>query len=416
MSYMMPKYDTPFLTMAAQNIAQGLERQGANRQRQQMGMLAGKANMGDQMALQELYMYSPEMASQIQLSQEQAAKDRQQAAMAQQEKIRGKKIEFQKLAREILPQAAKIEDPAQAAQFFNQQLSPFEDIYDVERIGMEYTPEFHQQNIAAHSEAATGPFEGTGLSAQAWNIVLDESKRGTPEFKAAKATLQQPRYIQTDQGTMVIKGHDVEDIIGGKAPLPPEAQGEVSVAEEVVTEEGPTAEIVKGTEKEKKYTQDEARAYGFAARMLQAQNEIDQLPEDYNPASLMEAGRLPVGQTLANMMASEEYQKYEQAKRNWITANLRKESGAVIGVEEMEQEEIKYFPQVGDSRDVIEQKARARKAAEESMIKASARTAEDIRSAAKIGSQKGPKEGEIINHPEYGRLVRRGGKWQKLNP
>jgi len=416
MSYMMPKYDTPFLTMAAQNIEQGLERRGANRQRQEMGMLAGKANMGDQMALQELYMYSPEMASKIQSSQEQAAKDRQQAAMAQQEKIRGRKIEFQKLAREILPQAAKIKDPAQAAQFFNQQLSPFEDLYDVERIGMEYTPEFHQQNIAAHSEAATGPFEGTGLSAQAWNIVLDESKRGTPEFKAAKATLQQPRYIQTDQGTMVIKGHDVEDIIGGKAPLPLEAQGEVSVSEEVVTEEGPTAEIVKGTEKEKKYTQDEARAYGFAARMLQAQNEIDQLPEDYNPASLMEAGRLPVGQTLANMIASEEYQKYEQAKRNWITANLRKESGAVIGVEEMEQEEIKYFPQVGDSRDVIEQKARARKAAEESMIKASARTAEDIRSAAKIGSQKGPKEGEIINHPEYGRLVRRGGKWQKLNP
>ena len=80
----------------------------------------------------------------------------------------------------------------------------------------------------------------------------------------------------------------------------------------------------------------------------------------------------------------------------------------------MEQEEIKYFPQVGDSRDVIEQKARARKAAEESMIKASARTAEDIRSAAKIGSQKGPKEGEIINHPEYGRLVRRGGNARGL--
>jgi len=150
MSYMMPKYDTPFLTMAAQNIAQGLERRGANRQRQEMGMLAGKANMGDQMALQELYMYSPEMASQIQSKQEQAAQARQQAAMAQQEKIRGRKIEFQKLARDLLPQAAKIQDAGEAAQWFNQQLQPFADIYDIERIGLEYTPEFHQQNIAAY--------------------------------------------------------------------------------------------------------------------------------------------------------------------------------------------------------------------------------------------------------------------------
>jgi hypothetical protein len=42
---------------------------------------------------------------------------------------------------------------------------------------------------------------------------------------------------------------------------------------------------------------------------------------------------------------------------------LRKESGAAIGVEEYANEERKYFPQIGDSAEVIKQKQQARQLA-----------------------------------------------------
>lgn len=64
---------------------------------------------------------------------------------------------------------------------------------------------------------------------------------------------------------------------------------------------------------------------------------------------------------------SEQQQKYEQAKENFITANLRDESGATIGTPEYFREERKYFPQPGDSKAVIAQKAEARKIAIEAM-------------------------------------------------
>ncbi len=64
---------------------------------------------------------------------------------------------------------------------------------------------------------------------------------------------------------------------------------------------------------------------------------------------------------------SEAQQQYQQAKTNFITAILRKESGAAIGQNEFETEDKKYFPQAGDSKKNIEQKQRARELAIEAM-------------------------------------------------
>ena len=49
---------------------------------------------------------------------------------------------------------------------------------------------------------------------------------------------------------------------------------------------------------------------------------------------------------------------------NWGRANLRDESGAVIGVEEMVAQFPRYFPMEGDTEAVKQQKARARRSAE----------------------------------------------------
>lgn len=57
---------------------------------------------------------------------------------------------------------------------------------------------------------------------------------------------------------------------------------------------------------------------------------------------------------------NEQQQSYDAAKRNFITAVLRKESGAAIGASEFANEDKKYFPQAGESKKIIEQKQKAR--------------------------------------------------------
>lgn len=60
-------------------------------------------------------------------------------------------------------------------------------------------------------------------------------------------------------------------------------------------------------------------------------------------------------------------QEYDQAKQNFITAVLRKESGAAIGVNEFKTEDEKYFPQAGDTTQVLKQKQDARELAIKAM-------------------------------------------------
>lgn len=76
------------------------------------------------------------------------------------------------------------------------------------------------------------------------------------------------------------------------------------------------------------------------------------------------ADNVPV---VGNYIRSKEGQQYQQAKDDFITAVLRRESGAVIGETEYAREDRKYFPQPNDGPEVIEQKRQARKAAIEGL-------------------------------------------------
>ena len=53
-------------------------------------------------------------------------------------------------------------------------------------------------------------------------------------------------------------------------------------------------------------------------------------------------------------------QQNDQARRDFVSAVLRKESGAAISATEYANEEKKYFPQLGDSEQVIQQKQNSR--------------------------------------------------------
>ena len=71
-------------------------------------------------------------------------------------------------------------------------------------------------------------------------------------------------------------------------------------------------------------------------------------------------GAMGTGQ---NVLLGDDTQKYMQAKRDFINAVLRKESGAVIGPDEFVSNDLQYFPQPFDGEAVKKQKAENRRRA-----------------------------------------------------
>jgi len=70
----------------------------------------------------------------------------------------------------------------------------------------------------------------------------------------------------------------------------------------------------------------------------------------------------------ANNMSSPQQQKVEQAQRDFINAVLRRESGAAIAESEFENARKQYFPAVGDSQAVIQQKSQNRQLATKGIL------------------------------------------------
>jgi predicted thioesterase len=177
-----------------------------------------------------------------------------------------------------------------------------------------------------------------------------------------------------------------------------------------------------------KPTEDQSKSAGFAYRMNLANQTFNQpiidpatqqplLDRSGRPLTLESVYGVPsrtqailraipsagVTTGIANYLESEGRQQYRQAQMNWVRANLRAESGAVIGENEMADEIIKYFPQVDDKPATIRQKAEARRAAELAMqVRAGPSYGNIQRAAASTATQ--PKGGRLERDPKTGNL------------
>jgi hypothetical protein len=119
-------------------------------------------------------------------------------------------------------------------------------------------------------------------------------------------------------------------------------------------------------------TEVQAKSEKFGNKMELAERNIRDLEDEggsYKGRAL--EGAPLIGGTMAtNWAQSENYQRYRQARDNFITALLRDESGAAIGTPEFNRYERELFPQPGDSARTIKQKREARQVAIEGMKKA----------------------------------------------
>jgi hypothetical protein len=116
-------------------------------------------------------------------------------------------------------------------------------------------------------------------------------------------------------------------------------------------------------------TESQSNATAYGMRMKEANAILEDLSKKgVLKGAVIEATPL-IGSTLGQVLpsalggTSAAQQQVNQAKSNFITAVLRKESGAVISDSEFDREDKKYFPQINDSPAVIKQKENARKLA-----------------------------------------------------
>ena len=187
---------------------------------------------------------------------------------------------------------------------------------------------------------------------------------------------------------------------------------------------GPSGEPLTG---KSSFTEDQGKSAGFALRMDEAKKlfnapVIDPMTQqpllvDGKTVTLEDAFGKPgryqsimrstpsFGLTtgIANLTESSGRQQYRQAQENWVTANLRAESGAVIGTDEMEKEIKKYFPQVDDKPQVIEQKAKSRRSAELAMEVRGGPALKTIKKAQQQGQPTGGGGvGRLVTDPATG--------------
>ena len=149
------------------------------------------------------------------------------------------------------------------------------------------------------------------------------------------------------------------------------ARQEAKEERRLTREEGRAERSAAREEKRMEGTEGQRTSAGYAERMVMADNITKQLPASALPTvGTAVAGGVPlIGGYIQRRVMSPEQQLYKQAADDWIRAKLRKESGAVIGEEEMSREYETYFPQPGDTPDVIKQKEQARSTATQAMIK-----------------------------------------------
>ncbi len=163
-----------------------------------------------------------------------------------------------------------------------------------------------------------------------------------------------------------------------------------SLSPEALAQQVTIAEATAGA---KPLSGEQAKSGGFALRMDGAQIAIDSIlagpdgvagsEDDYDPTNIQDATSANLPRMAANFAMSDPGREFRQAQEDWVTANLRKESGAVIGVEEMEKEIAKYFPEINDTPAVLKQKALSRQRAFAGMKVASGRAFEEMQTEFK---------------------------------
>lgn len=202
-----------------------------------------------------------------------------------------------------------------------------------------------------------GPLRGNNLDAQSMNILL-RGDPASPDYAAAYAQVGAEKVLADGTKTR-------PDMSPYRAPTfaPPTTAvpaGATPGAAAPVSAAGGTSYGQATVREGDKMTDGQANAALYSERMAAADKVIGANQDVMMNPTQRALGAVP---GLGNYAVSPEYQKGEQAQRDFINAVLRRESGAAIASSEFDSAAKQYFPQPGDKPDVLAQKAHDRQIA-----------------------------------------------------
>jgi hypothetical protein len=205
-------------------------------------------------------------------------------------------------------------------------------------------------------------FRGNSADAQALNELV----------RTGRLTREQAAMIAAGKFSTGPNGEILfvtpEAIFPNAAPAskpPPEVPpGTVAAQTTKPSPDMPGVRPVTPPKADKPLTESESKIFQFTRRADAADKTLKDLEyEGGRTVSRFLERNVPGG----NYLVGDNYQKFSQAKREFINALLRRESGAVIGAEEEANFDKQYMPQPGDGAAVIEQKRKARLRAVQAM-------------------------------------------------
>jgi len=127
------------------------------------------------------------------------------------------------------------------------------------------------------------------------------------------------------------------------------------------------------SEKSQKFDQNQTKAAGFGSRMLFNEGVLRNVIAQGYILTIEDVAKIRAMSTLGLGMIGVDplAQQFHVAAQNWVAAQLREESGAAIAASEYADALLQYFPVVGDSQEVLDQKRALRETATRGMIQAS---------------------------------------------
>lgn len=243
-----------------------------------------------------------------------------------------------------------------------------------------YAPDQVAQYKAA---VAADPSKIPSLAEMAFRSVLDAKDQlakietrnlgGTTETTGADPVTGQVRVLNTAQNTMTPgQVQEAKDREAARTQAERHFQTTQSNAgNQFDTERGVVVNVRTGEAKpvmqsgaplgpkDKPLTDSQAKAALFGARAEQSDKILNDLAAQGTVKSIPGTNMPFVGGAITAVSPANQ-QRLEQAKRDFINAVLRRESGAVISPQEFDNAEKQYFPQIGDKPETIKQKAQNR--------------------------------------------------------
>lgn len=307
---------------------------------------------GDPNAVSALYGQNPKKAYDWQMDIEKNARDRDAYEREQDRADVGLQIDMKRFEMEVADWEKKASDEEKA-------LAQAEAERATKMIAMASTPELWAKVVMMNAETV----EGMGMDPEevAGNMQFREVLLG--QFMTIEQVIESGKPPKpADDYERYVR----EEEAAGRIPL-----GRIDFE---VAKKGTSTEVIYGPDGTPilerttgdpdgppKLTVDAAKNTGFLGRMNESHKTITNMEQAGTMFWMKQSEDLPMG--LGNYLQTDEYQQFAQARRDFVNAILRRESGAVISDEEFANADKQYFPQPGDSEAVIEQKRRNRETA-----------------------------------------------------